>query len=538
MGERGGVVTARGVTRTTPEQRRASAVGASVWVDASAGTGKTKVLTDRVLALMLSGTRAEAILCLTFTKTAAAEMTNRILHVLGRWSTMDDAALAPEVADILGHEPDVHGLRSARRLFAAVLDLPGGLRVETIHAFCDALLRRFPIEAGLVPHFEVLDSRTADEMMAQAEHALIRAARTDADGPLAAAFAVLTRDAAEDRFDRLMKALVADRRRLKRMLDGHGGIEGAAGALRTRLGLGAGEDEATIIAEACAETAFDGAGLRAAVQSLETGSKTDTARAEAMAPWLAAPAQRADLFDEYCGAFLTKEEEARSSLITRGAGGEDSAAGRALRAEAIRLAGVRTRVRAARLAERTVALLRIGGEVLARYEAHKARRAVLDFDDLVLGARRLLERAGAAAWVLYKLDGGIDHILIDEAQDTNPDQWAVVRAIAEEFFAGEGARAVPRTIFAVGDAKQSIFSFQRADPDAFAAMRDHFAARVAEAGRSWDAVDLTVSFRSTPAVLAAVDAVFAAGLTAADGVVAAGATISHRAERVDAPGLV
>jgi len=519
----------------TDQQRRAIAPATSVWVGASAGTGKTKVLTDRVLTLMLRRVRPDAILCLTFTKAAAAEMTNRLLAVLGDWSVADDADLAADVKDLLGADPDATTLRHARRLFAAVLDLPGGMRIQTIHAFCDSLLRRFPIEADLAPHFDVIDERTADEMIAAARDEMIADARDDAAAPLAAALAELTRVAGEERFNALMKALASERGRIARLLDRHGGVDGFVAAVRNRLGVAGARDE--VIAAACADAAFDAAALRAAVARLQGGKKSDVERADLMAPWLAQPDRRAALFDDWCKAFLTGDLVPRKSLITKDLGGEDSAYGKALRAEALRLEAVLERCRAATVASGTAALVRLVDALLRRYGAHKHRRAVLDYDDLILKTRHLLEQAGAAAWVLYKLDGGIDHVLIDEAQDTNPDQWRVVRAIAEEFFAGAGARAGARTVFAVGDAKQSIFSFQRADPDAFAAMRDFFRARVEAAERAWDTVDLTVSFRSAPAVLKAVDAVFD-GAAAADGVVPPGETLRHEPIRTGAPGLV
>ncbi|MGE0747654.1 MAG: double-strand break repair helicase AddA [Rhodospirillales bacterium] len=520
----------------TDQQRRAIAPATSVWVGASAGTGKTKVLTDRVLTLMLRRVRPDAILCLTFTKAAAAEMTNRLLAVLGDWSVADEPDLAADVKDLLGADPDAATLRHARRLFAAVLDLPGGMRIQTIHAFCDSLLRRFPVEADLAPHFDVIDERTADEMIADARDELIADARERVDAPLAEALAELTRAAGEDRFNALMKALASERGRIARLLDRHGGVDGFVAALRARLDVVGARDD--VIAAACAEAAFDAAALRAAASLLVSGSKTDRERGEAMAPWLADPARRVALFDDYCLAFLTRKDlKPQARLITKSLGGEDSVAGTALRAEARRLEAVLERCRAATVASGTAALVRLADALLARYGAHKHRRAVLDYDDLILRTRHLLERAGAAAWVLYKLDGGIDHVLIDEAQDTNPDQWRVVRAIAEEFFAGTGARADARTVFAVGDAKQSIFSFQRADPDAFAAMRDFFRARVEAAERTWDTVDLTVSFRSAPAVLKVVDAVFA-DATAADGVVTPDETLHHEPIRAGAPGLV
>jgi ATP-dependent helicase/nuclease subunit A len=181
-------------------------------------------------------------------------------------------------------------------------------------------------------------------------------------------------------------------------------------------------------------------------------------------------------------------------------------------------------------------VLRLGAALLALYGAAKEARALLDYDDLIARSGALLRRPGVGPWVLYKLDGGIDHILVDEAQDTAPDQWQVVAALADEFFAGQGARDQARTVFAVGDEKQSIFSFQGADLRSYAAMRERFARRVRDAGQSWRDLPLTLSRRSVPAVLGLVDQVFATP-EARDGVVGEGQAVAHEAVR-QLPGVV
>ena len=172
------------------------------------------------------------------------------------------------------------------------------------------------------------------------------------------------------------------------------------------------------------------------------------------------------------------------------------------------------------VARATAALLQVADAMNKNYSNWKSQHARMDYDDLVLKARSLLESDGGASWVLFKLDGGIDHILIDEAQDTDPDQWALVSALAQEFFSGIGASAVNRTIF-VGDPKQSIYSFQRADPKAFERMRHYFREQVSRAGKVWGDVSLDISFRSTVSVLSLVDKVFS-NSKIADGVVDGG----------------
>jgi len=527
-------------------QRRAADPKASVWVAASAGTGKTKVLTDRVLTLLLAGTAPHKILCLTFTKAAAAEMANRIQRRLARWATATDADLASDLTRLLGRAPDEREPIRARRLFAQVLDAPGGMHMETIHAFCQSLLRRFPLEAEIAPHFQVMDERDAGELLEAAKLEVLAAARDGGDGApgsspgqaLARALALITRRIHETGFPELMAELAGGRGRLERLIHRHGGIAGVVAALRGRLGLEPDDSPALLLERAGDEVRFDAAGLRACLPALESGAKTDQERAALMAPWLADPAGRIGGFDRWCSAFLTAKGDIRKTLCTKPVRQGFPGVEEALLAEAERLVLVCDRLKAAAIAEATEALLVLGAALLDCYRSAKALRAQMDYDDLILAARDLLAKPGRTPWVLFKLDGGIDHVLIDEAQDTNPDQWAVVAALTEEFFAGQGARDTLRTVFAVGDSKQSIYSFQRADPREFERMRQSFARHVPAAGGKWDEVALNLSFRSTGAVLDAVNAVFGPGRPGRDGIAAEDEDITHLAHRQGQAGRV
>jgi ATP-dependent helicase/nuclease subunit A len=506
----------------------------SVWVAASAGTGKTKVLTDRVLNLMLGGSPPGRILCLTFTKAAAAEMANRINDRLSLWTTLADGALAQELVGLTGTLPDQTVMEHARRLFARVLDTPGGMKIVTIHAFCQSLLRRFPIEAEIAPQFEVMDERSSNELLNESREAVLAAARSG-DAALAEALGEVTRYLVEQSFSELLVTLAQERPRLRRIFD-DGGPARCVERLRAMLEIPPGTTVATILAGACDEAAFDGTGLRRATDTLmASAATTDRQRGECLAGWLAAPTDRIARLDAYVAAYLTAEGNVRGTLVTRKVAAANPAVLAALAAEAARLERLIAARGACALFQATAAMLALAAALLTAYERLKTLHAQLDYDDLILKTCDLLNRPGVAAWVLFKLDGGLDHILVDEAQDTNPEQWQVVAALAEEFFSGSGARDAERTIFAVGDAKQSIYSFQRADPREFQRMREHFRARVETASEHpgewrWREVTLDISFRSTAAVLACVDAVFARDEARA-GVALDGAALRHVAER-------
>lgn len=520
-------------------QRAATDPRVSVWVGASAGTGKTKVLTDRALRLMLSGTPPSKILCLTYTKAAAAQMSGRIATVLGRWANAAELDLEAALHRLMGRVPDQRERSRARSLFPAVLDTPGGLKVLTIHAFCQSLLGRFPLEAGVAPHFSLMDERDAGEALAEVSESLLLQAQ-GGRGAVAWALATVTAHLQEAGFRSLMQTLACARDRLSRCLAHYGSAAAAAAALRRHLGIGEEETADRVIEIACGESAFEGAGLRGAAEALACGSKADRERGAAIAAWLEADSgERVKGWNAYCRAYLTQEGGVKKVLITKACSGSASGWRDLLTAEAERILAVGMRRRAALCADTSGAVLTLAETLLAAYRRHKSARALLDYDDLIECAARLLEQDGAAAWVLYKLDGGIDHVLIDEAQDTSPQQWRVVRALTGEFFAGEGLGASPRTVFAVGDVKQSIFSFQGAEPGLFLSNGRRFQGLAEAAGQGWDRVDLTVSFRSTKAVLAAVDAVFSRD-DSRDGVALDGAEIRHEvsAGRAGDGGLV
>jgi ATP-dependent helicase/nuclease subunit A len=516
-------------------QRIAADPAHSAWVSASAGTGKTKVLTDRVLNLLLEGTPPERLLCLTYTRAAAAEMSARIAATLAGWAAMPEPELARALTERADAPPSGERLRAARRLFARVLDAPGGLRIQTIHAFCQSLLARFPLEARVAPHFRVAEEATAATLLLEARRTLFAAARPE----IAAAIDEVSVLATEDDFSVLVAQVIAERGRFQRALRRHQGLSGLIAAVETLLGVTPDMTQDRAIAAACEDATIDGAALRGAIDALDAGGARDRARARLIAEWLSDPAGRVRGFATYRKAFFTEDGKGKvfEKLISAGAARAAPEAAAALAAEAERICRLDDLCGRLAVARATAALYRLADGILAEYRRLKTERALLDYDDLILTARDLLLRAELAPWVLYKLDGGIDHILIDEAQDTNPEQWELIAALAEEFFAGEGARALNRTVFAVGDVKQSIYSFQRADPSAFHRMRAQFAERARAAGAEFAEVPLTQSFRSAPAVLRAVDAIFAAS-PARDGVVPEGELLEHQPHRAGAAGSV
>jgi len=527
---------------STANQRRAADPEASAWVSANAGTGKTHVLIDRISRLLLAGAKPERLLCLTFTKAAAAEMANRLNDRLATWARAGDDALAGKLFKLTGTKTAPETLLTARRLFAEVLEAPGGLRIRTIHSFCESLLGRFPLEAGVSPHFSVLDERTAGELLEDARDRLLEMTQRPGSDGVRDALNLLAGLLGEDAFAQTTRELSSRRGRFARLRARAGGTEALIVSAYLALGLAPGESRADALAAASAEGAFDAAALARAVAALRHGSKPDIARADTIALWLkSAPATRAAMFEEtYAPLFLKQDGLAKDkkNVITKKAADSTPGARETLLEEQARVAAVSARLGTIGDADATAALLRFGAALLDEYERLKGVHAQLDYDDLILRTVRLLGAEGGVSWVHYKLDGGIDHVLVDEAQDTSPEQWEVIGLIADDFYSGAGVREPGmRTMFAVGDEKQSIYSFQGADPDGFARMRAHFRARAEAADCRWNEVGLTVSYRSVRDVLNAVDGVFAQG-PARDGVAMDEAPIIHHTVRKDEFGLV
>jgi ATP-dependent helicase/nuclease subunit A len=503
------------VRETDPnvQQGKASRPDHSVWVTASAGTGKTKVLTDRILRLLLPdadgrpGTKPSKILCLTYTKAGAGEMAIRLSNTLTKWAIAPEEDLRAELKKLQNREPGQPDLDKARQLFAEVADTPGGIKILTIHSFCQSVLGRFPLEAGIPPYFRPLQETDAAALLQQARDTILKKAEENKNSPLASALDRLARAVDEKSFFELIRSIAKERGQLERVMQS--GADGVYKKLCGRLSVPPGREPEDMLKDACHSAAFDEPGLRAACRALAASTgKSEPAWSATMQQWLDKKETRTAEFESWEKIFLTGKGTARiKDFPTKGVAQKFPDCIPVLRQESERLAHLADRMNAAASALLTRDLLILGNEIVALYQSLKLGQAALDFDDLIFMTCALLE--GRAEWVLYKLDDGIDHILVDEAQDTNPEQWKIVKALAKEFTAGAGASETERTIFVVGDEKQSIYSFQRAAPREFHHMRGWLSEKINDAEKKWDDVPMSISFRSTKSVLQAVDATFA-----------------------------
>ncbi len=505
------------MNEATRDQIIASDPAASTWLSANAGSGKTRVLTDRVARLLLRNVNPQRILCLTYTKAAASEMQNRLFKRLGAWAMLDDRALSEQLRE-LGEIEDIN-LDQARTLFARAIETPGGLKIQTIHSFCSALLRQFPLEAGVSPQFRELDEIGQRHLIDDVLDEMVLGG-TKSVSKLASFYS-------GEAFSAIAASVAGNASKF---------AETGRQAIFAQFGVAT-----SLTKEGLVEQTIEPDDLEF-LSSLSPTLRNDGKQSDQK---LALTFDRlpnlthADAFDLLVEVFSYGSKAADSfgpkvgNLITVG-----------LRKGLLddrmdRFDGIVERIGSQKrlllqldAAEKTWALCDFASDFIPAYSEAKASRAVLDFDDLINRAKDLLTNT-ALAWVLYRLDGGIDHILVDEAQDTSPTQWRVIDALAAEITAGKGARSdTPRSLFVVGDKKQSIYSFQGADAREFDAMSEHFKDRLRD-GPTMHERSLRYSFRSSPAILNVVDELFQGEY--ANGL---GDDIEHKAFRSSLPGRV
>ena len=488
------------------KQIEASDPEVSAWVAANAGSGKTYVLARRVINLLLKGVEPEKILCITFTKAAAANMAKRVFDTLAEWTTFSDADLDKAICETSNVPPNPRRRVLARRLFARALETPGGLKVQTIHAFCTRLLHQFPFEANVAARFTVLDEAEQSQLLERLTLGVLLDGASAPSSDLARALNSAMTAAADRTFRDVVREAIGQRDAINNWVINAGSLEAAIEKLSHTLGVDPADSIDDIEAQYFAGTVIAPSEWIATAKVLAQGGKNDCDHAERFAKL--ATLGGAEQVETYLDIFCTSAGSGRTKRKSIASGAvKNSALVEQLREEQQRVWELLERRRAVASRDRSVALLTVAHAVLTRYYNEKERRGLLDYDDLIDKTLLLLTNVDAA-WVHYKLDLGIDHVLVDEAQDTSHKQWEIVRRLTAEFTAGAGARGVKRTMFAVGDEKQSIYSFQDAAPKEFAGMLGHFKTAHEKSGQVFVVSKFEHSFRSGEAILGAVDEVF------------------------------
>ena len=510
------------------QQNLASNPLKSVWVEASAGTGKTKVLSDRVLRLLLNGVQPSKILCLTYTKAAAVEMNTRIAGRLSKWAVEPEDELSDELQKLLGVLPNKEVIAASRKLFAKLLDATQGLKIQTIHSFCQEVLKRFPIEAKISPYFEVMDDRTAKEVLDILQEKLLQKIEQEPDSKAAQSLGYITANISEFVFPKIMNSITANRNKIQRLFATFDSVDELVFSTAEKLGIDESDNAEDLVANYF--ISFDRDKLKSIMEALAQSTKTDQDRALVLANNLSGLIDYDSFKDVF---FLKGKNEVRAKLAAKKAVEFCPDVVEFCLDIADELLALENKIASISLFKATKSVLYLAEDLILGYNNYKKNHSKMDYEDLIVITRKLLESREVADWVLYKLDGGIDNVLIDEAQDTSPDQWAIVKAIVQDFFAGNSTRVEPRTVFVVGDRKQSIYSFQGADPAEFEKMRQYFVSK----SEDFMQVRLDVSFRSTAAILEMVDNLFLNPI-ASKGVVLNGEYAAHSPSRIGEAGKV
>lgn len=499
------------IAAASRNQHRAATPTQSVWVSANAGTGKTRVLTNRILRLLIDGAAVTDILAVTYTRAAAAEMRNRLYQRLARWAVTDESTLARDIQAMGVDRPSRKQIDRARRLFAELLDAPLPIRIETVHAFAQSVLRRFPVEAQIQPYFELATSSQARAMKDEAVMDVMRSA----DPLVLQSLRHLAEVMAEDQLVQFAAQMFAHPELLRRTAATPAVVKAE---LFSALGCpDAAHDHDAAIARLITDAiqpdvdrdAWLGALLAAKISH---GTDAERQKAAVLEKFLMATAeQRAVMFDEYCRFFLTLDGGIRASHATKKVREVNPEFSRLAQEEAGRLLAIEGQINSIRTAALTMAIYVVAAEMATGYGLRKTNAGLMDYDDLISKTVTLFAQDGGVSWVRYKLDKGIQHLLIDEAQDTSPSQWSILSSLAEEFFDSaddlDPKDQPPRSLFSVGDYKQSIYSFQGARPELFHQQEDRFADLAARNRKPFVSVELDTSFRTTTPVLGLVDAV-------------------------------
>ena len=449
-------------------QNKASNPEISTWVSASAGTGKTKILTDRVVRLLLKGEAFDKILCLTFTNAAAGEMKERITNALDTWSKLDRGVLAQELNKTIGRKATDHEIVIAGSLYDTYLKSENTINIQTIHSFCQKLLKKFPLEASVSPSFKIIDEIKADYILNQIKKHLMNAEDLE---PITEYLSINFHELI---IDEILSEIIEQKTQF----------------LKSKNSLDNFKNESIkLIAElqSSSDSYYELIKQNPIVQTI-VGFNTTT--------------------KELKKFFLTEHGQKKKRIVTQKIAKLGSNLYSDLEAIQEQIYLLDQKEKTVKLKNHSKLLSLLGSKIIEEYEHYKSTKALLDYDDLIINSCKLLNNSTAREWVLYELDGGIDHILVDEAQDTSNYQWRIIDALIAEFYSGQESEKNNRTVFVVGDEKQSIFSFQGADIDSFSQMNQYLKEKMSAARRHFENVNLETSYRSSKEVLYVVYHVF------------------------------
>ncbi|MEG8099109.1 double-strand break repair helicase AddA [Candidatus Liberibacter brunswickensis] len=524
------------ISQTKSKQLLASDPTSSAWVSANAGSGKTHILVQRILRLLLANSHPSTLLCLTHTKAAAAEMSHRVLEIITEWSHLSTEILSAEITKIQGKKSTKKDISKARSLLTKILETPGGLKVQTIHAFCESIMQQFPLEANITSNFSIIDDDQSKKLIAEAQKSMLSSIMLDNNIELKKAFYKIIEISNETDLETLMSDIISNRNALKQFscfAKNHGGEEQL---LKKRFGLSSNESYELIYKDLlilpCSQENYVQEYLQLLIETEEYEISDQIRNLK--------KSSKNQCIEEYFNIlsyfFLTKKGSPKKNIISKEIAKKAPYLKEKLQESQEKFLEIKDRFNTYKIFKSTLASLTLAKHIHSHYEELKKKNYVLDFEDLIIYTNDLLKKRDVSAWIRYKIDQEINHILIDEVQDTSLIQWEVIRSLTEDFFSGKNQNT--RTLFAVGDEKQSIYSFHGAETHRVSREKKINKKRATDAGQKFSIIELPISFRSTSDILTAVDKVFsipdnAKGLSEDNK-----STIMHRSSRIGHVGTV
>ena len=488
--------------QTIKLQQLASNPNNSAWVFASAGSGKTKILVDRVLRLLLDGVNPNKILCLTFTKIAASEMQNRINSELSNWVLLDDSKLIEKLSQLSGNYPNNNDLKKARTLFVKILDDESKIKIQTIHSFCQNLVKIFPFEAQIKPNFEVIEKSQEQLLLQKSQKEILK--RAISNESLKNLVIKINATLHEETFSELISELLSKKEQLTILKENFFGIEGVIAEIFKNFSVSINEENyLNKIFDNFLQKIDSNKILNLADKLENTGLVNNTKIAIAIKKFTHNPI--IENFSIYQEAFFTQENKPRK--VSKEISQELELSSLIASQQEI-IIDFSDQLNSYNICNSSALLLRFVDQILEIYSDLKNQNSFLDYNDLIIKTNQLLNNPNFSEWIKLKMDGFFDHILIDESQDTNHQQWNIIKALCEDFFSGIGASNKNRTIFIVGDEKQSIYSFQGAEPNISQEIYSYFVEKLKDHPIKFYKIDLNNSFRSLSSVLEIIDATF------------------------------
>lgn len=488
------------------EQIIASNPNYNIWLSANAGTGKTHVLINRLLRLILNNTQPDKIICITYTTAAATEIQNRIIEYAQKWIISSDEEILKDFHAISGDNTTLskQDFLLLREKLGLILDFPERLKIQTIHSFCQSILKSFPLEANIAPFFSVMDEIEKNELIDTAINSTINDFTVNQEGEksnLADAIYRLLNNYSPFTIKSNLKNLIYERIKISQTLSNYPSLYEYSHYLSNVFELPSTNKQELVIDFAERNLAR----LEYLGKAYLQASKSHIHKSEIINEFL-----KNKNFSTISPIFLTSELKNRETIINKKLSDNDDKLKFIITNLQEDFQVLYDRIKSINLYNSTRDFLTIFQNVNSVFEELKKQKYLLDYDDLIEKTHQLFSNKNnlLREWILYKLDGGIDHILLDEAQDTNPHQWEVIKTITEEFFSSDETEGNHRTLFVVGDEKQSIYSFQGADFRTFDQMKNFFKNKIEICEKiNFAEINLNLSFRSCPAILNIVDEV-------------------------------